>query len=75
MSRDKDVMVYTTKNGWAVKSNGSSRAAGVYDTQAEAKRRGRQIAMNKSSELSIQGRDGKIREKHSYGKDPYPPRG
>lgn len=75
MNKKKDVMVFNKGNGWAVKTNGSSRAAGVFDTQAEAIERGRQLAKNNSSNLSIQGRDGKIRKKHSYGKDPYLPRG
>lgn len=50
-------MVFNKGNGWAVKTNGSSRAAGVFDTQAEAIERGRQLAKNNSSNLSIQGRD------------------
>lgn len=75
MSKEKDVLVYKHGDKWAAKSEGSSRAAGVYDTQAEAIERGRRMAMNNSSELSIQGRDGKIRDKRSYGNDPYPPRG
>lgn len=75
MSRRNNVMVSKRDHGWAVKTDGASRAAGLYDTQKEAIERGRQIAMNNQSELSIQGADGKIRDKHSYGRDPYPPRG
>ena len=39
-------------------------------TQAEAKEIAKQIARNQNSEVIIQGQDGKIREKNSYGNDP-----
>lgn len=45
-------------NGWSVKSGGSSRAAGVYDTKAEATERGIQLAKNKGAELFGHGKDG-----------------
>ena len=45
------------------------------DTQAEAIQRAREIARNQESELFIHGRNGKIRERDSYGNDPFPPRG
>ena len=54
---------------------GNSRVTGVYDTQAEAIQAGRQIATNQGSELFIHGRSGQIRERNSYGHDPYPPEG
>ncbi len=34
----------------------------------------REIARNQESELIIQGRDGKIRDRDSYGNDPCPPK-
>jgi len=33
------------------------------------------IAINQQSEMFIQGRDGQIRERNSYGDDPFPPKG
>ncbi|NDA98907.1 MAG: DUF2188 domain-containing protein, partial [Flavobacteriia bacterium] len=42
----------------------------VTKTQAEAKEIAKQIARNQNSEVIIQGQDGKIREKNSYGNDP-----
>lgn len=75
MSRNRDVLVYKHGSEWAVKSDGASRAAGVFNTQAQAIKRGTQMAKNNRSELSIQGANGKIRRKCSYGNDPYPPRG
>ena len=35
----------------------------------------REIARNQKSELVIHGRDGRIREKDSYGNDSFPPKG
>ena len=33
------------------------------------------VAQNQRSEVLIHGKDGKIRERNSYGNDPFPPRG
>lgn len=46
-----------------------------FDNQAEAIEWGKQVAQNQKTELYIHGKDGKIREKNSYGKDPFPPKG
>lgn len=53
----------------------TQRATIRTDTQAEAIQRAREIARNQESELFIHGRNGKIRERDSYGNDPFPPRG
>ena len=37
--------------------------------------RARDIAINQQSEMLIQGRNGQIRERNSYGDDPFPPKG
>lgn len=60
---------------WAVKGAGNSKATSVHNTQAEAITRAREIAQNQKSELLVHGEDGRIREKNSYGNDPYPPKG
>ena len=62
-------------SGWSVKKAGSSRATSVHATQAEAIAAATQIARNQKTELYIQGRDGRIRERNSYGNDPHPPKG
>jgi len=62
-------------NGWAVRGAGSKRASSVHRTQREAIDAGRKIARNQGSELLIHGRDGRIRDRDSHGKDPFPPRG
>lgn len=60
---------------WAVQSAGGEKATALYDTQAEAIERGREIAINQGSELFIHRPNGQIRERNSYGNDPFPPRG
>lgn len=60
---------------WSVRRAGASRASGIYDTQAEAIEHGKEIARNQKTELYIHGRDGRIRERTSYGSDPFPPKG
>ena len=60
---------------WAVKGAGNSRATSIHSTQHEAINRGREIAQNQKAELLIHGENGRIREKNSYGNDPYPPKG
>jgi len=62
-------------DNWAVKGAGNSKATSVYPTQAEAIDRARGIAQNQKSELLIHGENGRIREKNSYGNDPFPPKG
>lgn len=60
---------------WAVKGAGNSKATSVHSTQTEAIERALSIAQNQQSELLIHGKNGRIREKNSYGNDPFPPRG
>lgn len=62
-------------SGWAVQSAGGARATSLHKTQAEAIERGREIARNQGTELLVHGRNGQIRERDSYGHDPFPPAG
>lgn len=75
MSRKENQHVVPAGNGWAVKRAGSKKATKTFDTQRDAIQRAREIARNKGSELLIHGRDGKIREKNTYGRDRHPPEG
>lgn len=61
--------------GWQVKGAGNSRATKVTKTQYNAINIAREIAKNKESELVIHNKKGVIRQKNSYGNDPFPPRG
>lgn len=74
MAKGKNQHIVPVDGGWGVKSAGSSKAAKVFSTQGEAIKAGRQSAQKNQSELVIHGRDGKIREKNTYGQDPLPPK-
>ena len=66
----------TPRNGvWQVKGAGNQKATAITNTQSKAIRIARQIAINQQSELVIHGENGKIREKNSYGNDPFTPKG
>ncbi len=72
----KNQHVTPRKDGlWQVKGAGNSKATRVTNTQKEAFRIAKDIASNQKSELIIHGKNGRIREKYSYGNDPFPPRG
>lgn len=60
---------------WSVRRSGTARASGTFATQQEAIARARELAQNQQTELYIHGRDGRIRERNSFGKDPFPPKG
>jgi hypothetical protein len=44
-------------------------------TQEEARQRAEKIARNKGSDVIIHRRNGQIRDRDSYGNDPFPPKG
>lgn len=60
---------------WAVVGEGNSPAGSLHDTQAEAIDTGRDRAVRERSELFIHRPNGQIRDRNSYGNDPYPPEG
>ncbi len=62
-------------NGWAVKRAGASRDTKVFQSQSEAIDFAKGVAKRHQSELFIHSREGRIRERNTYGKDPNPPKG
>ena len=66
----KNIYVVRHNNKWATKSEGSSRVGKSFNTQSEAIDSGRLQAIRNNSELTIQGKNRKFREKNSYGNDP-----
>lgn len=70
MKKGKNQHVVKHPDGWAVKGAGNKRATKISPTQKEAAKTARKIAKNQGSELLIHGRNGKIREKDSFGNDP-----
>ena len=71
----KNQYVSPRGNKWVAQGEGNKRAIRVFSTQKEAIKIATKIAKNQGSELTIQGKDGRIRDKRSYGNDPYPPKG
>ena len=71
--KPKDVHTVPKQGGgWVNKVGGE--VVSKHRTQENASERGRSIAKQNKSEHLIHGRDGKIRDKNSYGDDPNPPK-
>ena len=76
MADDKNYWTQQREDGkWESKREGASRASKVADTQAEAWTYSKGQAKDAGGEAFLKGRNGKIRERNTYGKDPYPPKG
>ncbi|MBP1680050.1 MAG: hypothetical protein H6Q35_389 [Proteobacteria bacterium] len=71
----KNQHVVPVGNGYGVKGAGNEKFTAICNTQKECVKIAKQIAQNQCSELFIHGKDGRIRERNSYGNDPFPPRG
>mgnify|MGYP002780391153 CR=1 FL=1 len=71
----KNQHVVPHPDGWAVRGAGNERVSSIHDTQAQAAAQARATAERQGTEVLIHGRDGRIRERDSYGNDPFPPRG
>ncbi len=70
----KNQHVVPSDDGWGVRGEGNDRLTSRHQTQSDAIDAARDIARNERAEVVIHGRDGKIRDKDSYGNDPCPPR-
>ena len=71
MARKPQVAVEPRANGgWAVQTDGTSRADSLHDRKTDAVVRGRQLAENKQTELVIKNEKGQIVAKDSHGNDP-----
>lgn len=67
--------VVPSERGWSVRKAGSARASSLHATQQEAIDAATALARKQHTELFIHGRDGRIRERNSYGNDSHPPKG
>ena len=77
MSKPQDRLVHRSGTGWANARVGAERAERIYATQGETIRAARENLKNSGGgELTIQGRDGRFRDKNTIapGNDPFPPR-
>ena len=68
-------VVSGVNGGWAVRSEGQNRGCSLHPNQREAIAQARKVAKAQRGELYIHGRNGQIRERDSYGSDPFPPKG
>ena len=72
--RKRNIWVSPHGDGYAVKREGNSQPSRVTTTQRDAIKIGKGYAKKDNSELIIQRKNGTIRSKDSYGKDPCPPK-
>ena len=70
----KDVHVVPRGKGWVIVKEGSSKRGSVHSTQREAIAKARDTARREHASVVVHGRDGRIRETDTYGRDPLPPR-
>jgi hypothetical protein len=74
MAGKKNIHTVPYGDKWAVIEEGSSTPLGIHGTKEKAMKHGREEAKKRGVEHFIHGRDGKIQDRESYGKDPYPPK-
>lgn len=70
----RDQHVVPRGDAWGVRGAGNQQDSSTHTTQAAAIERAREIAINQRSEVVIHRPNGQIRDRDSYGRDPYPPR-
>jgi hypothetical protein len=70
----KDVHIVPRDGGWAVRREGATRDSSHHDRKSDAVDSGRGTARRDGVELVTHGRDGRIQDSDSYGRDPFPPR-
>jgi hypothetical protein len=71
----KNQHVVPTDDGWGIRGEGNEKLTKVTKTKAEAIEIARKITKNQNSELFIHGKNGRIQNRDSHGKDPFPPKG
>lgn len=79
MTKGRNIHVVSQRSAplakrWAVEPE-KGRPTSEHRTQQAAITKGRAAAKKNESELLIHNRKGEIRDKNTYGKDPYPPKG
>jgi len=70
----KDIHVVPHRDGWATKKEGADKAGSVSPTKSKAMERAREQAKRERVEVVEHGKDGKIKDSDSYGRDPKPPK-
>jgi hypothetical protein len=70
----RNIHVVPSGNRWAVKKAGINKPVSTHKSQELARKSAVPLAKQNKSEVVIHSRDGKIRDKDSYGPDPHPPK-
>jgi hypothetical protein len=65
-----DVHVVPGEKGWRVEVEGASGSHSTHATQTEAAKAARDVARKNQAELLIHGRNGRVRTRNTYGRDP-----
>jgi hypothetical protein len=68
MGKNQHVVVHEDR--WAVKEEGESAPFALFKTQGQAWEKAKAIARRERSEAVLHGKDGRIRERNTYGHDP-----
>jgi hypothetical protein len=74
MSNKRDIHTVPAGNKWSVKREGNNNPLSTHRTKAAAEEAGTRVAKKDHVEHVIHGRDGRIQDSDSYGKDPNPPK-
>jgi len=75
MSRNSLHVVPIHRGRWSVRKAGAARARVVFKTRYDAVAFARKLARKDGSELYVHAQDGTVKQKDTYGPDPYPPNG
>jgi hypothetical protein len=67
-------VVPSGSGGWNVKKGGADRASKHFDIKTSAIDYARSVSIAQGTELLIHGKDGRIQQADSHGKDPCPPK-
>lgn len=71
----KNIHVVPHGSDWAVRRAGASRVSSTHGTQGAAESAARRTAIREHGETFTHRPNGQIRDRNSYGNDPFPPRG
>jgi len=74
MTRTSYHVIPSPNGGWSVKKGKVSRASKHFDTQVAAIEWAKKASKTEGGEFVVHGRDGTIRTRDSYGRDPHPSR-
>lgn len=74
MANRRNIHVVPSGSSWATKREGSSRPESTHRTQTAAESAAKTIARREHGEVITHRPDGKIRDRDSFGNDPFPPR-